>query len=773
MRHLYYTIRILLRGRGNNIIKLVSLTLGLLIGVLLFSQIAYELNYENFYKEPDNVVLLRNRYIKNNIPDNGYDYTVFYPAAADLWEALPELVESATAGLNFFQPELYIGDKKLEDVAIMYVDTLFFHTLGLEVLKGNPRELGQPGSAFLSASKARELFGDEDPLGKTFSILRNKEITVRGIYQDIPGNTVFPHNIAISMLTLEELGFGRGTWGRNDMYYIFFRLKHPGDVKVMNGQIQKAVEKYKSTRQGSDTTVEYNVIPLPDIHLSMPGSIRLLVILGTLGFSIFFVSVMNYVLAAVASLGHRAKAVGIHKCCGANDARVLEMFLWETALFVFTSALLCLLLMYNFREGIEDLLSVRLPDLFVWQNLWVPGLTVLLLFFVAGVLPGRMFAHIPVTQIFRRYADAKRTWKRRLLFVQFVGVSFIFGMLLTTIWQYHDLTTRHLGFDTERLVTGKYRTEDLQGIEDAIRRQPYVESVVRSSESLLSHYGTTRLLDTKGNFICPLHFQRYSKGFPQAVGMKLVEGNWPSHKGEAVIGRKVVEIMKWEDKALGQRLPVEPGWVGLDSQPTVVGVIEDIRNMGFFLGQTCTAFIYNDQHNFAYNVRLKEPMDENLIRLNTFIKETYPMSTLEFTSYSTIQSMNYKDVYRFRNVVWITSCCILFIVLMGLIGYVNNETVRRSKEIAIRKVNGAAAFSILYLLTIDILKVAVGAVVIGIAFSWYVSGVWLEQFADSKLLSPLWFIALGIGVLLLIILCVVLRAWHIANENPVNSIKNE
>ena len=87
--------------------------------------------------------------------------------------------------------------------------------------------------------------------------------------------------------------------------------------------------------------------------------------------------------------------------------------------------------------------------------------------------------------------------------------------------------------------------------------------------------------------------------------------------------------------------------------------------------------------------------------------------------------------------------------------------------------NGAAAFSILYLLTIDILKVAVGAVVIGIAFSWYVSGVWLEQFADSKLLSPLWFIALGIGVLLLIILCVVLRAWHIANENPVNSIKNE
>lgn len=50
MRQIYYTIQILLRGRGSNFIKLMSLTLGLLIGILLFSQIAYELSYENFIK---------------------------------------------------------------------------------------------------------------------------------------------------------------------------------------------------------------------------------------------------------------------------------------------------------------------------------------------------------------------------------------------------------------------------------------------------------------------------------------------------------------------------------------------------------------------------------------------------------------------------------------------------------------------------------------------------------------------------------------------------
>ena len=90
MRQIYYTIQILLRGRGSNFIKLMSLTLGLLIGILLFSQIAYELSYENFYKDPERVALMRCRRVKDGVPDKEYDYSTFRPAAADLWEALPD-----------------------------------------------------------------------------------------------------------------------------------------------------------------------------------------------------------------------------------------------------------------------------------------------------------------------------------------------------------------------------------------------------------------------------------------------------------------------------------------------------------------------------------------------------------------------------------------------------------------------------------------------------------------------------------------------------------
>lgn len=773
MRQLYYIIQTLLRGRGSNIIKLVSLTLGLLIGILLFSQIAYELSYENFYHESERVAMLRVRYVRDGIPDKDYDLTTYRPAAVDLTEALPDLVECASLCVSFVQPTYYMNDKKLEETISTFADTLFFRTIGLEVLKGNPSDLAQPNILFLTQSKARELFGSEEQaIGKVVSMNKYTDLTVRGIYRDVPANTTLPHNMLVSLPTLEA-EWGRGTWNSNDIYFVLFRLKRAEDVEAMNSRVQKAVERYTETKSGTVVT-KYEVIPLPHIHLGTSDNVRQLIILAVLGFSIFFVSIMNYVLAAVASFSRRAKAVGVHKCCGADSGRVLGLFMWETGLLVLASGVLCLLLMHLFRDPIESMLGVQLMDLFTWTNLWVPALTVLLLFLVAGVLPGRMFAHIPVTQVFRRYTDNKRGWKRGLLFVQFIGVSFILGVLLTTVWQYHDLMQRKVGFNIERLAVGRVQGEaDQEAMESVIRQQPYVESVARCHNSLLTHYSTSGLYDDKDNFLAPLHWQYITREFPQQVGLTLVEGHWPQHKGEAIISRTTVETMKWGDRAIGQKLPVKESFQSKELA-VVVGVIDDVRNMGFFQGATCTAFVLTEEPLCpSFNVRLKEPADENLVRLNNYVKQVYPKLDMEFISYADIQRQSYESVYRFRNTVWVTSGCILLIVLLGLIGYVSDETQRRSKEIAVRKVNGAEASDILRLLSVGILKVAIGAVILGTGVAWYVSGLWLEQFADSAMLPSLWFVALTAVLLLLIVVVVMLRAWRIANENPVNSIKSE
>lgn len=773
MRHLYYTLQTLLRGHGGTAEKIISLTLGLAMGVLLFAQIAYELSFDRFYPNPDTLVMLRMRNVTKGAPEPEYNYGTYRPAAADLSEAFPELVESACLTSNFWRPAFYKDDKKLDDIQTLFADTAYFATTGLTLLKGDPKDLGVHSNAFISESMARQLYGDESPIGKELSVEKLYNVTIRGVYADVPRNSIMPHDLLLPMAAM-DWAYGAGTWGTNNLYGVLFRLKQPADVEAMNSRIQKAVEQYTDPHLGDDVVTEYSVQPLYKVYRSLPDSTRRLVILGVLGFSIFFVSILNYVLRAVAAMSRRAKQVGVHKCSGADGWHILSMFLWETGLLVAASILCGGALLWLLRGQVEELLGSRLSDLFTWQTLYVPLGTVLLLFLVAGVVPGRIYARIPVTQVFRRYTDGKRSWKRGLLTVQFIGVAFIGGLLLTTVWQYHDLMTRSVGFRAEGLAVGMVtgNIERAQGVADAIRREPYVEAVAGSGTSLLAHYSTNRLTDNQGNFICPLHFTLMDKEMPQVTGMTLLEGHWPQHRGEAVVGRTTVETLKWGDTAIGRKLPVDPSWARLEEQPVVTGVVEDVRNMGFFQGQTCTAFILNDRVR-TFNVRLKAPLDDNLKRLNTFIKSAYPDLSLEFTTYQDIRREQNASVSTFRNTVWVTTACIILIVLMGLIGYVSDETQRRSKEIAVRKVNGAEASDILRLLSVDILKIAVLAVAAGMAAAWYVSGQWMQQFADSRLLSPAWYALLALLLLVLIVAVVVLKAWRIANENPVLSIKSE
>lgn len=238
MRHLYYTLQTLLRGHGGTVEKLVSLTLGLVMGVLLFAQIAYELSFDRFYPNPDTLVMLRMRNATKGVPEPEYNYSTYRPAAADLSEAFPELVESACLTAAFWKPTFYKDDKKLEDIQTLFADTAYFATTGLTLLQGNPNDLNLMGNAFISESKARELYGDESPIGKELSVEKLFNVTIRGVYADVPGNTIMPHDLLLSMAAM-DWGYGAGTWGTNNFYGILFRLKQPADVDAMNSRIQR------------------------------------------------------------------------------------------------------------------------------------------------------------------------------------------------------------------------------------------------------------------------------------------------------------------------------------------------------------------------------------------------------------------------------------------------------------------------------------------------------------------------------------------------------
>ena len=127
----------------------------------------------------------------------------------------------------------------------------------------------------------------------------------------------------------------------------------------------------------------------------------------------------------------------------------------------------------------------------------------------------------------------------------------------------------------------------------------------------------------------------------------------------------------------------------------------------------------------------------------------------------------------FGNILLIATVAILFITLMGIMGYVNDEIRLRSKEIAIRKVNGAESWDILRLLSKAVSVIAVPSVVAGIVGAYYAGRMWLSNFSDVVSQPVAVYVLLALFVVLLIISVVVMKAWRIANEDPVRSIKSE
>lgn len=773
MRQIYYSIRTLLRERGSNLIRVISLSLGLTIGILLFSQIVFELSYENCYPEAERLAMVRaqitNLSTGEIMGDDGtnYDYTVFAPTANAVAESMPEEVEYASCVLPEREYNIYYEEKLLSDVDYIYVDSCFFQVFGIPLLKGNLKDLIIPGSVFVSERFARETFADEDPVGKILSADKQNTFTIRGVYKDVPENTMLTHDFVVSIYN-NNGGYQAGNgWNGNDVFYTFLRLRRESDMDKVNDNIQRVIEKYTETTI-DDWKMDYSIIPLVKRHLDSLDVQKRLVIYGFLGFAIFFVAIMNYMLISIATLSRRAKSVGVHKCSGASSTNIFSMFLAETGILVILSVLLSFLLIFNAREMIEDLLSVRLSSLFTWGTLWVPLLTILVLFVLAGGIPGRLFSRIPVTQVFRRYTDGKKGWKRSLLFVQFTGVSFVLGLLLVTLLQYGHLMNRDMGIDVTGLTEAEswLPKERVEHIKDELRRQPMVEGVTVATHSVLGQYWTRGLMSNDGKRLATLNFNYCHYNYPEVMGIKIIEGTPMKKGGDLLVNEELVRLMRWTDGAVGKRVNNVAG--------TVVGVFRDIRNESFYAAQSPIILIgTEEQANHTFDVRLKEPFDENLKRLNEYMEKTFPDVSLHFMSVDHMVKDLYKDVYRFRNSVWITSCFILLIVIMGLIGYVNDETQRRSKEIAIRKVNGAEAFHVLRLLTRDILYVSVLSILIGTAVSYFAGRAWLDQFAEQIELNPLLFIGTALFIQLLIIVCVVLKAWHIANENPVNSIKNE
>lgn len=769
MKQLYYVIRTLLRGRGSNIIKVISLGLGLTMNILLFSRVAFEQSYDTCYKDYDNLYQIFSIFSADGEQFEPQKANCG-PVAGAILENFPQEVESATSIAYFLGAPLYNGSVRF-DAKTLLADSLFFRTMGIEVLSGNPeKELMQPDVIFLADRLARKIFGDENPIGKVLNYNKEMQFTVKGTYADLPANATMRPEGVVSMPTSWNRGWGNYSWRGGDSYYEYIRFRPGADKEVVNARLDAMIQKYRPEEDKKAYGYTAFVKPIRDVYRNEDQVKRMDTIMSILALAILFIAALNYVLISISSLTYRAKAVGVHKCSGASGGTVFSMFLLETGIIIVLALMLMALILLNFQEFIEDTTAAKLSVLFAPDRIWVPLAVVLVLFIVGGVLPGRLFARIPVSQVFRRYTEGKKGWKRPLLFVQFAGVAFICGLMYVVMAQYNYVKDKDMGYNPRRVAVGNAYFGKAEESEPALhffRGLSYVEEVSCAVSTPIWSYSGSMIQGESGQALFSTRTSRAPEDYFKMMGMTIKEGRPARATDELVVNEAFVERMRWGDKALNHPLRME------GENYKVVGILKDFHIGSFFEPQDVIIFGYTRTFGNAVHVRLKEPFAENLRRLNKDVAEAYPDKTIDFGGMEQEILNEYNPVRVFSNATILAAVTMFFIMLMGLIGYTTDEVRRRSKEIAIRKVNGAESTGILELLSKDILYVAGPAVIIGTLASWYVNGMWMEQFATQVPLTWVVYVLIALVILIIIVACVIWKSWKIANENPVNSIKSE
>ena len=769
MKQLYYVIQTLIHGRGSNVIKIISLGLGLTMSILLFSRVVYEQSFDTCFQENEHLYQLWNVWTVNG-EDMPPAERIVGKVAGGVLEAMPDVIESAAStGQWMVSAPLYNGNARFNEPKVV-ADSLFFQTMGIEVLKGNPlSDLVQKDVVFLSKRLADKMFGGENPVGKVISYNKEIDLTVKGVYTTLPDNCTMRPEAVISLPSVWSRGWGNYSWNGGDSWKEYIRLKRDIDLDELNKRIDVVVQQHAPRDAKFGITVIAK--PIRDTYRGYDAVKRMRNIMLILGIAILFITALNYVLISISSLSRRAKSIGVHKCSGAGSGTVFGMFMWETAIVIVIALLLMGFLMLNFSEFVEDTASAKLEVLFAAERIWVPLGVTLVLFLIGGVLPGHIFSRIPVTQVFRRYTEGKKGWKRPLLFTQFAGVAFIGGLMCVVMLQYHYVINKDSGYNPQRVAIG---VNNARGPEASLAARyfyeglPYVEALTSAESYPSNGYSGEMIPDEAGVDLFSSRYDYAIENYVAFMGMSVLQGRVPRESGEVAVNEEFVRRMRWGKDVLGRNVRTEEGPV------KVVGVLKDFNIEGFYEEQKPFILHHHphDLGNLIY-IRLKEPFGENLQKLNREAAEAFPDQTVEFFGLEQSMKNDYNAVRVFRNATLLAALTILFITLMGLIGYVNDELQRRSKEIAIRKVNGAEASTILEMMTGNILWISLPAVVIGTWGAWYVGGLWMEQFATTIDSVIPYYILVAILVLGIIIGCVLSRTWKIANENPVKSIKSE
>jgi ABC-type antimicrobial peptide transport system permease subunit len=803
----YLTVawRNLFHQKAYSFINIMGLAVGLTVVMLIGLWNYDELSYNTYHKHYADIAQVWGGGTDPQSSTIEGTYALQYPVGPTLKDNYPQYFKHVSMAFGIGDCTVSTGDKKFSKKG-QFIEENALDMLSLRMLQGNYQSLHDPYSVILSQSTAETIFGKGDPMGKRLRIDNLLEVTVTGIYEDIPRNNHFseiqlflPWPLLVSYR--EWMKESATDWD-NRTVNVYVQLQPNTSIETANAAIKDLY--YQYVPKDFFTTIENSkpfvqLIPMSSWHLYSEfengkpagGRITYVWLFGIVGIFVLLLACINFINLSTARASTRAREVGVRKAIGSGKGQLIVQFLSESLLVVllaFSVAGLLLLLVQNPFNELADK-DIDLP--FGKPLFWAITLPFLLLTgCMAGLYPAFYLSSFQPVKVLKGVIQHGRTAalpRKIMVVVQFtVSVMLIMGTLVV-YQQIEYARNRPIGYNKQSLLTLDMSDPGYKSKQEVLRnellRSGVVASVATSSSPLTEVWNVTGGYEWQGKDpSLDASFVRcnVTPDYGKTVGWELMAGRDFSttlatdSTDAIIINQAAVQYMGLENP-IGQKITDvdefgTPKWTR-----TIIGVVKDmvmespyepVQPAIYFMNEDAYALLHI-KINPAISVRMALP------KIETVFKNVVPSALFNYRFVDEEYAYKFSQEARIGTLAGSFSLLAIFISCLGLFGLASFIAEQRTKEIGIRKVLGASVYTLWHMQTKEFVALVIFACLIAIPISYWLMYTWLTKYAYHTEISPWILLLTCLGAWLITLLTVSYQAVKSALMNPIKSLRNE
>lgn len=787
----------LLKNRLFTGLNVFGLAIGLAVALALLLFATDELAFDRFHRYADRIYRIN----LNVTFDKEQEQWASAPniIGPTMRSQLPAIESQVRLLLHNFGQTAFVNSptQKLTETKLFWADSTLFQVFDLPLRLGDPATaLNAPNQILLSESAARRYFGTENPVGKTLSVDNTMQLQVTGVFADLPRNSSLDANMIGSFSTIKWASNPTNLSWSNASFETFVRLRPGTNVAQLEQQMEAIVAKNVAK---ADRFYVLWLQAMPDVHLHSAlikntyltrlGDHRQVTILLMLATVVLVIACINYMNLATAQAQTRAKEVGIAKTIGATRWQLIWRFYLETALVTLAALGLSLLLLLVGLPFFNQLANKQLA----WQSLLTPPMLVSLgalgvvITALAGAYPaGQLSAFAPKSLLSTTFRPASgANWLRQGLVVTQFTASLV--LIMGTLLFYRQLRyiqQQKLGYKPQQVVmlttAGAEKKEQIDGLKDGLRQLSSVIDVARG-QTYPGKTGSGRTImkpGGKSTDVISITTNRVDAQALNVLTLRLLAGRTlPASKAEGdttvqvVLNKTAVDFLGYTpQQAIGKIAPNL-----FQNQAEIVGVVEDFHYES--LHQPIGAYAFHNANTESRPYLLVKLTSQNMLtslrQIEQVFRQYLPNSAFEVQFLDQHLSSLYASEQRTAQVVLVFASLAILVACLGLFGLVAFTAEQRTREIGVRKVLGASVASIVTLLSKDLLKLVLLAIVIASPLAYWLMQGWLANFAYRIQIEWWLFVLAGGFAIAIALLTVSYQSIKSALVNPVKSLRAE